>query len=264
MSSQRTAAASNRAAVAKIREVVGRVNKQDTAITAPEAKNAAQGATIDHQAGRIKRLENNKDHSVQFTRLVQAELEAHKKRMDVSSRFQFSYTASGVAPPEDVLDDTNVDLINDASGNGVNSIDLSAQVKEIQKNTRLKAVVNQTLHNMYGVPRLRGPRHLEYSSVPMEDDKWPSTTDDQVASTLLPALTREDVLTGCELWFTYLRGQYRRKKAGAINTSTDQAGAPAPNVPNNQQIDPTQRHPPWSAFGRTLEGKCPESRHCNN
>ncbi|KAG8764576.1 hypothetical protein FRC12_008015 [Ceratobasidium sp. 428] len=73
MLSQRTAA------IAKIQEVVGRVDKQDTAIAALEAKNAAQGASIDHQAGQIKRLESNKDHSVQFACLVHVELEARKK-----------------------------------------------------------------------------------------------------------------------------------------------------------------------------------------
>ncbi|KAG8766024.1 hypothetical protein FRC12_007135, partial [Ceratobasidium sp. 428] len=204
------------------------------------------------------------------------------------SLLQFSYAASGVAPPEGVLDDTDVDLINAALGDGVGSIDLSARDKEIQTDARFKAVVNQTLHNLYGVPHLRDLHFLEYPPVPMDDDEWPSTTDAEgqripymrfnfahlfsepsnwhclknwtdyiinhgatvtpVASTLLPTLTREDVLTGCKLRFTYLRGVYRRKKAGAANASTDQAGAPAPNVPTNQQIDPAlQETPPETA-----------------
>ncbi|KAG8712208.1 hypothetical protein FRC09_020123 [Ceratobasidium sp. 395] len=172
MSSQQTAATSNWAAIAKIQEVVGRVDKQDTAIAALEAKKAAQEATIDRQAGQIKRLQGSKDHTVQFARLVQAELEAHKKRMDCfQSLLQFSYAASGVAPPEGVLDDTDVDFINAASGDGVGSINLSSRDKEVQQDARLKAVVNQTLHNMYGVLHLRDLRFFEYPSILMDDDE---------------------------------------------------------------------------------------------
>ncbi|KAG9084272.1 hypothetical protein FS749_005358 [Ceratobasidium sp. UAMH 11750] len=142
MSSQQTNAASNRVALARLQELLSRVDRQDTAIASVAATNTAQGSQLVRHAERLQSLEKTKELTNQFSPLTHTELETHKKRMDyLESLVRFSYAAGNVVPPQGILNDADVDLIaaNAAIGGGDDdAVDLSAREREIQKDTRLE------------------------------------------------------------------------------------------------------------------------------